>query len=160
MIRGDRAESNRRQTDSQSVSGNQHRIRPQRNGRELNPQDAFTFDRLPTGSRRQSGGPSVGGWRVKVEGSSKFPSTKIRLICIPPFCSLTPKATESGRQGSRTLKARRPHGLANRPGKPYPATFRISGPDGARTHHTDLAKISRLHRQSGPVESPVFSHQF
>ena len=57
--RGDRAESNRYQTDSQSVSGNQHRTRPQRKERELNPQDVFTFDRLPTGSRHQSGGPSV-----------------------------------------------------------------------------------------------------
>ena len=35
---GDRAESNRCQTDSQSVSGNQHRIRPQRKARESNPQ--------------------------------------------------------------------------------------------------------------------------
>ena len=33
----------------------------------------------------------------------------------------------SGRQGIRTLTAQRPHGLANRPGKPYPATFRESG---------------------------------
>ena len=37
-LQGDRAESNRRQTDSQSVSGNQHRTRPQRKERELNPQ--------------------------------------------------------------------------------------------------------------------------
>ena len=59
LIGGDRAESNRCQTVSQSVSGNQHRIRPQRKERELNPQDVFTFDRLPTGSRRQSGGPSI-----------------------------------------------------------------------------------------------------
>ena len=43
------------------------------------------------------------------------------------------------------------HGLANRPGEPYPATFRFSGPDWSRTHHTDLARISRLHRLSGPV---------
>ena len=56
----------------------------------------------------------------------------------------------SGRQGIRTLKARRPHGLANRPGEPYPATFRFSGPDGSRTHHTDLARISRLQRHAGP----------
>ena len=58
----------------------------------------------------------------------------------------------SGRQGIRTLKARRPHGLANRPGEPYPATFRFSGPDGSRTHHTDLARIGRLQRLSGPSE--------
>jgi hypothetical protein len=57
--KGDRAESNRRQTDSQSVSGNQHRTRPQRKERELNPQGTFVLDRLPTGSRRQSGCPSV-----------------------------------------------------------------------------------------------------
>ena len=29
-----------------------------------------------------------------------------------------------GRRGIRTLMARRPHGLANRPGKPYPTAFR------------------------------------
>jgi hypothetical protein len=30
----------------------------------------------------------------------------------------------SGRRVIRTLKARRPRGLANRPGEPYPAAFR------------------------------------
>ncbi len=76
---------------------------------------------------------------------------------------------------------RRSHGLANRPGEPYPATFRIfhlqwthrelnpdfqsaelvssrwtmspcvsSGPDGSRTHHTDLARVSRPQRHAGP----------
>ena len=59
MIEGDRAESNRRQTDSQSASGNQHRTRPQRKERGSNPQGIFKMlDRLPTGSRLQSGGPS------------------------------------------------------------------------------------------------------
>ncbi len=33
----------------------------------------------------------------------------------------------SGRRGSRTLTALRPHGLANRPGNPYPAALRIRG---------------------------------
>ena len=27
----------------------------------------------------------------------------------------------------------------------------VSGPDGSRTHRTDLARISRLHRHAGPV---------
>ena len=59
LIEGDRAESNGCQTDSQSVSGNQHRTRPQRKERESNPQGIFKMlDRLPTGSRLQSGGPS------------------------------------------------------------------------------------------------------
>ena len=57
--KGDRAESNRCQTDSQSVSGNQHRTRPQRKERELNSQGTFMLDRLPTGSRHLSGSPSV-----------------------------------------------------------------------------------------------------
>ena len=38
-MQGDRAESNRRQTDSQSVSGNQHRTRPQRKVWDSNPHD-------------------------------------------------------------------------------------------------------------------------
>ena len=65
-----------------------------------------------------------------------------------------------------------------RPGKPYPATFRMSvdrpgiepgfpprqggvvpldhqpvfsGPDRSRTDHTDLARISRPHRHAGPL---------
>ena len=56
---GGRSELNRRRTDSQSVSGNQHRTRPQRKERESNPQGTFVLDRLPTGSRLPSGGPSV-----------------------------------------------------------------------------------------------------
>ena len=34
-------------------------------------------------------------------------------------------SSQSGRRGSRTHVAVKPHGLANRPGEPYPATFRI-----------------------------------
>lgn len=46
--KGDRAESNRRQTDSQSVSGNQHRTRPQWKERESNPQGfSMALARLP-----------------------------------------------------------------------------------------------------------------
>jgi hypothetical protein len=84
----------------------------------------------------------------------------------------------SGRHGSRTHMTRRSHGLANRPGNPYPATFRIvsgparsrtgisatpgrrlplgpwarfvSGPGGSRTHRTDLARVSRPQRHAGP----------
>ncbi len=37
---GDRAESNRRQTASQTASGNQHRTRPQRRTRDSNPHGA------------------------------------------------------------------------------------------------------------------------
>ena len=32
--------------------------------------------------------------------------------------------SKGGRHGSRTHMTRRSHGLANRPGEPYPATFR------------------------------------
>jgi hypothetical protein len=39
----------------------------------------------------------------------------------------------SGRQGIRTLTPSRAHSLAPRPGQPYPATFRSSGPTGSRT---------------------------
>lgn len=56
---GGRGELNPRRADSQSASGHQHRIRPQRKERESNPQGTRVLDRLPTGSRRQSGGPSV-----------------------------------------------------------------------------------------------------
>ncbi len=38
-----------------------------------------------------------------------------------------------GRQGIRTLTPSRAHSLAPRPGQPYPATFRSSGPTGNRT---------------------------
>ncbi len=38
--------------------------------------------------------------------------------------SVSPSGQQGGRQGSRTLRTRRSPGLANRPGKPYPATFR------------------------------------
>ena len=56
LIEGDRAESNRCQTDSQSVSGNQHRTRPQRTERELNPQG--TNHARPASNRF----PSPIGW--------------------------------------------------------------------------------------------------
>jgi hypothetical protein len=81
-----------------------------------------------------------------------------------------------GFEPTRRLAA--PHGLANRPGEPYPAAFRVSvgcrvsgreyllppdtrhltfssGPGGSRTHHTDLARVSRPQRHAGPcpVES-------
>ena len=78
--------------------------------------------------------------------------------------SLSPETStgsgHSGRQGSRTLKARRPHGLANRPGKPYSATFLISGPHGSRTHHTDLARISRHHRHASPLCCVTLRHAY
>ena len=57
FIQGDRAESNRRQTDSQSVSGNQHRTRPQRKERESNPQGTLVRTR-PASNRF----PSPIGW--------------------------------------------------------------------------------------------------
>ena len=41
-----------------------------------------------------------------------------------PACD-SDQASISGRRGTRTLTAFRPHGLANRPGNPYPATLRI-----------------------------------
>ena len=156
MIRGDRAESNRCQTDSQSVSGNQHRIRPQRKERELNPQDIFTFDRLPTGSRRQSGGPSVGGGRLETEGLRKLP---VEFASYAFSGSLSSRQQAEGK-GVEPSSACRTARVSKRPGKPYPATFHFSGLDGSRTHHTDLARISRLHRHASPVESPVLSHQF
>jgi hypothetical protein len=42
--------------------------------------------------------------------------------------SVSPSSCDpvSGRHGSRTHMALKPHGLANRPGEPYPATFRLS----------------------------------
>jgi hypothetical protein len=76
-------------------------------------------------------------------------------------------------------------GLADRPGKPYPAIFRefkqwthresnpdyrhamavssrwtmspsiSSGPHGSRTHHTDLARVSRPRRHAGPFIAEV-----
>ena len=40
--------------------------------------------------------------------------------------SVSPSSQKSGRRGIRThIPAVEPHGLANRPGEPYPATFRI-----------------------------------
>ena len=39
--------------------------------------------------------------------------------------SVSPSSQASGRRGSRTHMAVKPHGLANRPGEPYPATFRM-----------------------------------
>ncbi len=53
------------------------------------------------------------------------------------------KGVEPSRRESR--------GLANRPSEPYLATFQISGPHGSRTHHTDLARISRRQRHGSPV---------
>ena len=114
MNRGDRAKSNRRQTDSQSVSGNQHRIRPQRKERELNSQGTFMLDRLPTGSRRQSGGPSVRGQRLEAKGMRKFQSAKISPH-LPSF-GLQPnayslrkrKARDSNPQGPEAARLSKP----------------------------------------------------
>jgi hypothetical protein len=36
-----------------------------------------------------------------------------------------------------------PHGLANRPGEPYPAAFRKSGAGESRTHYGDFAGVPR-----------------
>ena len=57
-MKGDRAESNRRRTDSQSVSGNQHRTRPQRKERDSNPQSRGA---LPASNRIPSPALPAGG---------------------------------------------------------------------------------------------------
>ena len=49
---------------------------------------------------------------------------RTRLSLSPFYFHFSPfSRSVSGRQGIRTLTTKRPHGLANRPGKPYPATF-------------------------------------
>ena len=57
-MKGDRAELNRRRTDSQSVSGNQHRTRPQRKERESNPQ-GLSLDCFRNSCHRRLACPSI-----------------------------------------------------------------------------------------------------
>ena len=82
------------------------------------------LDRLPTGSRRHSGGPSV----CTLIASTRTRTRNIPLEAGDDFRFTIEAAvgglSSSGRQGIRTLTTNWPHGLANRPGKPYPATFR------------------------------------
>lgn len=133
MNRGDRAESNRCQTDSQSVSGNQHRIRPQRKERELNPQDAFTFDRLPTGSRRQSGGPSVIKYLSNI-GPTRIRTRNARVEAGCDFdFTIRPvierKARESNPQGPEAARLSKPARQAISGYLPFQWTHRESNPD-------------------------------
>ena len=44
----------------------------------------------------------------------------------------------------------RPHTLAEWPGEPYPAAFRVSGDDGNRTHLSLLARRTRLPLEHAP----------
>ena len=95
-------------------------------------------------------------------GSNRFPSPiglpfRISTAARPGFepgTSRSKRDMMSVSPSSRFAKAegmgfeptglRKSHGLANRPGKPYPATFRkLSGPQGNRTLLTDLARICR-----------------
>ncbi len=68
----------------------------------------------------------------KVDDYRGRPSSSLSLGGLPCFpleagsdLRFTIEAM-SGRQGIRTLTTFRPRGLADRPGKPYPATFRNS----------------------------------
>jgi hypothetical protein len=51
--------------------------------------------------------------------------TRNALVRSEAWCPFHHRG-RSGRRGSRTLTALRPHGLADRPGNPYPAAFRRS----------------------------------
>ena len=85
-----------------------------------------TFDRLPTGSRRQSGGPSIVSI-CRISGPTRIRTRNARLeagcdfrFTIRPCQSFKRKARDSN-----------PHlqwraALAVRSGQPYPATFRIN----------------------------------
>jgi hypothetical protein len=105
----------------------------ERKERELNPQG--TLHARPASNRL----PSPIGWPFRLfrnyldQDSNKTRTTAVRLsptLEAGRDFRFTTEAVagglcSSGRQGIRTLTANWPHGLANRPGKPYPATFRI-----------------------------------
>jgi hypothetical protein len=62
---------------------------------------------------------------------------------------------KGGRQGSRTLIPRRETALAERPGKPYPATFRVQWTAGES--NPDLLVAGQV--SSRWTSSPFLSHQ-
>ena len=96
----------------------------ERKERELNPQG--TVHARPASNRF----PSPIGWpfRCLFHAPTRTRTQNIPLEAGHDF-HFTIEATvgsssSSGRQGIRTLTTNWPHSLANRPGKPYPATFR------------------------------------
>ena len=115
----------------------------ERKERELNPQGTV---HARSASNRF---PSPFGWpfRCLFDASTRTRTQNIPLEAGHDFHftieAAVGRSSSSGRQGIRTLTTNWPHGLANRPGKPYPATFRksarggsttpISGPTGSRT---------------------------
>jgi len=133
-LQGDRAESNRRQTDSQSVSGNQHRTRPQRKERESNSQGTCARTR-PASNRLPS--PFGLPFRMFARGELFLSSsTRIRTRPFQTNTGLGRSEDDlrftiepcqrgvSGRHGIRTHMPAKAHALAVRSGQPYPATFR------------------------------------
>ena len=128
----------------------------ERKERELNPQGTV---HARSASNRF---PSPFGWPFRCLFDA---STRTRTQNTPleaghdfPFTieATVGSSSSSGRQGIRTLTTNWPHGLANRPGKPYPATFRksarggsttpISGPTGSRTRIASLPSWRRAVR--------------
>ena len=79
----------------------------------------LSLNRLPTGSRHPSGCPSdcfSSPTRIRTRNTSVETRDDLRFTIGP----------KSGRHGIRTHMTRRSRGLADRPGEPYPATFRMS----------------------------------
>jgi hypothetical protein len=114
------------------------------------------------GSRTRSIPRFKGGWSAHCLPSQKCSrdgsGTHITLGRAEPLCPLaypgpaiktttaraTIQASQSGRQGIRTLTTSRPHSFQDWPGNPYPATFRksprFSQGSGGRTHAVPLPK--------------------
>ncbi len=64
----------------------------------------------------------------------------------------------SGRRGIRTLKARRPRGLANRPGEPYPAAFRECVGTELNRHSPKASGLQPLELTNAqPTQSSCFN---
>lgn len=113
---------------------------PVKHHRSLDPSltcrvmDAPEINRLFRKHKREDSNPIRRFWRLtalpgarlyeslvkKVTGGNRTAARQIHTL--PPDSRTGP--SHSGRRGIRTLKARRPRGLANRPGEPYPAAFR------------------------------------
>ena len=118
---------NRRRTDSQSVSGNQHRTRPQRKERESNSQG--TRERTRPASNRF---PSPIGLPFRLpQQAACLPSSPTRIrtrntsLEARDDFRFTIGPCQSGRHEIRTHTPVKAHALAVRSGQPYPATFRI-----------------------------------
>ena len=81
------------------------------------------LDRLPTGSRHHSGGPSVFLFNASTRTRTQNAPLEAEHDFHFTIEAVLDGLLSSGRRGIRTLTTRRPHGLANRPDKPYSATF-------------------------------------